>query len=139
MFKKIIPFIAVLLIISLTSCGEKKNATTTQTKVENELSVQEFAAKIQSDTTIQLVDVRTWGEYMERHLKNAKWIDYYKPDFMELVKVLDPEKPVYLYCRTGRRSFEALRKMENAGFKNVVHLKGGITAWQSENMPTTRN
>ena len=47
----------------------------------------------------------------------------------ELAAKLDPERPVALYCRSGRRSENAAWVLEKVFFKNVVDLEGGYIAW----------
>lgn len=137
--KWIIVFSILAMGVSASSCGQKSNGQKDKQEVTTDLSAQEFAANIQTDSNIQVVDVRTWGEYMQSHLKNAVWIDYYKSDFKEKINVLDKTKPVYLYCATGRRSYDAMQMLNAAGFTAVYHLNGGISAWKNENLPTTRN
>jgi rhodanese-related sulfurtransferase len=42
---------------------------------------------------------------------------------------LPNDKPIVLYCKTGVRSAEVLAAVKNAGFKDAVHVQGGVTAW----------
>ena len=39
------------------------------------------------------------------------------------------DKPIVLHCKTGVRSAEALAAVKAAGFKDAVHVQGGVTAW----------
>lgn len=140
MKNKLLMFMVLALLgFSASSCGQKNSENQTKNQSGTELNVQEFAKQLQIDSTIQLVDVRTWGEYMTSHLKNASWFDFYKPDFKEKIATLDKSKPVYLYCASGRRSYESMQILNSLGYTKVVHLKGGINAWNGENMPVTRN
>lgn len=41
----------------------------------------------------------------------------------------DKATPILLYCKTGRMSGEAAIGLMNAGYTDVVHLKGGMDAW----------
>lgn len=91
------------------------------------LDVEEFKAFI-ADSTVQLVDVRTAEEYAAGHLPGSINIDVMK-GHEELATALDPEHPVALYCRSGRRSENAGRVLEKVFFKNVVDLEGGYNAW----------
>ncbi len=52
---------------------------------------------------------------------------------------MDKNQAVALYCYTGGFSGKALAQMKKAGFTDVVHLTGGITAWKTENLPTTKS
>lgn len=91
------------------------------------LSVEEFKEFI-ADSTVQLVDVRTAEEYATGHIPGSVNIDV-KKGHEELATVLDPERPVALYCRSGRRSETAGWVLEKVFFRNVVDLKGGYNAW----------
>lgn len=89
-----------------------------------------FAKSIDSVQT-QLIDVRTAAEYAEGHIAHATLIDWKDPEKFGLaIKKLDKEKPVYLYCRSGRRSTDAGNYLIQQGFKKVINLEGGIQAWQ---------
>ena len=39
------------------------------------------------------------------------------------------DTPIVLYCRTGRMSKIAAQSLSEAGYENVVELKGGMVAW----------
>lgn len=45
-------------------------------------------------------------------------------------------KLVVIYCRSGVRSADALRRCVNAGLENIAHMGGGIIAWSAQNLPT---
>ncbi|HLP11964.1 MAG TPA: rhodanese-like domain-containing protein [Flavobacteriales bacterium] len=121
----------VLSIIALTAFANCNNAQTTETSLEP----KQFSEKIKSNSEITVVDVRTTEEYLEGHLPNALNIDWNGNAFMEQVSKLDKEKPVMVYCRSGRRSGEAAAKMRKEGFKEVYELKGGIIAWTEQDLP----
>ena len=48
--------------------------------------------------------------------------------------LLQKDKPVALYCRSGKRSHAAAELMLKNGFKRIVELDGGIIAWQEAEM-----
>lgn len=77
---------------------------------------------------VQLVDVRTAEEYNAGHIPGSINIDVLK-GHEELAATLDPERPVALYCRSGRRSEQAGWVLEKVFFRNVVDLKGGYNEW----------
>jgi rhodanese-related sulfurtransferase len=49
---------------------------------------------------------------------------------------LDSSKEIVAYCRSGKRSAEAVNFLRNAGFRKIWNLKGGILAWSDEVDPT---
>ena len=81
---------------------------------------------------IQLVDVRTKVEYDEEHIPGAVLIDVRGDDFdVQVSKLLNPEKPVAVYCRGGVRSRKASEKLLLKGFQ-VYNLDKGFTQWKQE-------
>lgn len=88
---------------------------------------------------VQVLDVRTAGEYSGSHLKNvmlADWTD--KAQFAERTKYLDKNKTLLVYCAAGGRSGQAAVWLKEQGFKEVVNLQGGITAWNAAGKPVVR-
>jgi thioredoxin len=104
---------------------------TAQTKTS--LSADEFEKAIAKDS-IQILDVRTPGEYASGHIKNtllANWND--TKEFERRIAFVDKKKPVYVYCLAGGRSAAAAEKMRGLGYENVYELKGGMNAWKAGN------
>lgn len=91
------------------------------------LSVAEFKEFI-ANPDVQLVDVRTAEEYNAGHIPGSINIDVLQ-GHEELATKLDPERPVALYCRSGRRSENAGIVLKAVFFRNVVDLEGGYNAW----------
>ena len=81
---------------------------------------------------VQLIDVRTPKEYDESHIANSQNIDYFSPTFLEDIDRLDKNKIVLVYCRSGKRSAKCVEKLEEAGFKKIYDLDGGISKWKHE-------
>ena len=124
--RKLIKLVLAGLCVSSTACSQKAFA---------DLEVEEFDTYIEQnkDKGVQIVDVRTAEEFAEGNIPNAILIDVKKDDFLEQATAkLDKERPVALYCRSGRRSVQAANLLTEAGFKNVANLKGGILAWKNK-------
>ena len=121
--KKCIFALLVVVLFVLQSCVRTGNVGGHFER----LSVEEFKQFI-GNPDVQLVDVRTPEEYAAGHIVGSINIDV-KKGHEELATVLDPERPVALYCRSGRRSETAGWVLEKVLFRNVVDLKGGYNAW----------
>lgn len=93
------------------------------------MNVDEFQTLI-ADANVQLLDVRTREEFDEGHIAGAQLVDVNDSTFVEQAKaVLDVQRPVAVYCRSGRRSARAASLLVEQGMK-VTNLNGGIIAWQ---------
>ncbi len=138
--KKLIPLM-IGIIITLTGCNvtpiENLQVGKEEIPKQNEESYQNFAAIpvqdflnfFDSDEYIML-DVRTPEEIAEGKInKGALEIDYYDEDFKEQLGRLDKTKKYLVYCRSGRRSGETMKIMEELGFAEAYDLLGGILAF----------
>lgn len=120
-----IVFTAFISATSLMSCNKI-------TSVPAETFEQKIALP-----GIQLVDVRTPEEYNSGHIAGAVNIDVNSPDFMsQATQELKKDKPVYVYCRSGKRSKKAGNRLAGEGYE-VVDLDGGITDWKNSGLPVT--
>jgi len=93
---------------------------------------------VYGEDSMQLVDVRTEEEYEVSHLKNAQNICVTSDDFREKVASLDKMKPVYVYCKSGKRSTKAASILIELGFTKVYDLQGGHQSWEKEGLETIR-
>ncbi len=106
----------------------------TKGQTSKELSADEFEKEITKD--VQLLDVRTAGEYRNGHLKGSLQANWNNTnEFTERVSALDKNKPVYVYCMSGPRSEAAAIWLRNNGFITVVELKGGFSNWKMNGKP----
>jgi len=106
-----------------------------QNETPSAMNAPEFEKAITA-APVQILDVRTAGEFKTGHIKSALQADWTnQQQFKERVQYVDKDKPVYIYCLAGGRSASAAAWMRNNGYKNVVELTGGINAWKRENKP----
>ncbi len=93
------------------------------------LNNEEYKAAVQGKN-VQLVDVRTANEYKMGHIENAINIDFFNSaNFLKSFGKLDKEKPVYLYCQSGNRSYKAAKLLLKMGFSKIFDLRGGYVRW----------
>lgn len=76
-----------------------------------------------------LIDVREYAEFSGGRVRGAKLIPL--GDIEKRYWEIDRENPVYLMCRTGKRSAEAQRKLLTLGFSDVRNVRGGFEAWKA--------
>jgi len=121
-----------ILTISSLSCAPN------DANVQKKLSPDAFESMLKSDTTVQLVDVRTPGEFQSGYIAGAKLINIQDADFSKKISQLDKNRPVLVYCAVGGRSANAAGQLFQLGFTNVYDLKGGMTAWKEKEKPIMR-
>ncbi len=99
------------------------------------LTPEELAARIAAGT-VRLIDVRTPEEVAEGTIPGAEHMPL--GSFDPAAPGADDGREVVLYCRTGRRSAIAGEKLAAAVGGPVVHLEGGILAWEAAGQPTAK-
>ena len=98
-----------------------------------DLTQEEWASQLESDDKAVILDVRTDAEVAEGIIPNAIHIDIYKgQEFISEIEDLDKTKNYYVYCRSGNRSGQACKIMEQLGFENAYNLEGGIIEWEGD-------
>ena len=94
------------------------------TKVDS-ISTAEHENKLKEN--IQLIDVRTPGEFRRGHIKNAKNIPLNKIGSFTPIA----DKKTYVICHSGARSKLAAKKLKRRGF-DIVNVIGGMHAWRGK-------
>lgn len=94
------------------------------------LAPAEYMKMLKSDDNALLLDVRRADEYADGHLPGAVLLDVTDSvAFAKGVELLDKNKNIYIYCRSGRRSRKAANILTEKGFK-VCDMRGGYNAWK---------
>ena len=70
------------------------------------------------------VDVREKGEYERGHIKGAHLVPL--SELRERIMEIPKDEPVYIHCRTGQRSYNAVLALQNLGYTNVINVTGGF-------------
>jgi sulfur dioxygenase len=81
---------------------------------------------------VRVIDVRELDEWNGElgHLVGAELVPLAE---LELAQASwDKKQPVLLVCRSGRRSLDAARRLVQAGFEQVMNLRGGMTAYRAQ-------
>ena len=119
------------MVIFFVSCAQQNNNLKT-------INVQAYKVEIEKNN-VQILDVRTAGEYKDGHIKNAlqaNWND--NAEFESRTAHLDKALPVYVYCQAGGRSAAAGAYLAQKGF-NVINLEGGMSNWKMNNLEVEGN
>ena len=123
-------FIAILVmlmwnIFSTTSIGI------------NQIQPAELTRLINREHAV-VIDVRSQDDFNNGHILNARNIP--EGELQSRGKDLEKHRaaPVVACCGTGMTSQKSAKTLKAMGFEKIYVLKGGINAWQSANLPLTR-
>ncbi|MEG0353285.1 MAG: FAD-dependent oxidoreductase [Cellulosilyticaceae bacterium] len=85
-----------------------------------QINVDKVRPLIESGATF--IDVREKVEYDRGHLKGVKNIPL--SEIRERIEEVPKDRPVYIHCRSGQRSYNAVMALQNLGFDNVINVTG---------------
>jgi rhodanese-related sulfurtransferase len=139
-------FLGALIIgVLLTSAciQTETNTTKSETQIQTIKNITPEGAYIlikenKDNPNFTILDVRTPEEFLGEYIENAVNLDYYSDTFRNDLDKLDKNKTYLIYCRSGRRSENALNITKELDFREVYNMLGGIIKWKSEGLPTTK-
>jgi len=94
------------------------------------MTVQELKILIDGNEDITIIDIRETyecedGAICELNIPLAQ--------FLSRINEIPKDKPVVLYCNSGKRSRSLKYMIEKLhSFNNLTHLEGGFQKWQEE-------
>ena len=96
------------------------------------------AVQILNNDKAFILDIREDREMVSGKIANAKHIPSGK--LKERLRELNKFKafPTLVYCQSGTRSGMACQTLTKDGFENVHNLSGGLSAWESANLPLSK-
>jgi len=116
-------------------CGVVSEAAQ-EAAVGSTITVNELKDLLDADKPIELIDVREPAEWEIVHIPGARLIP--KDEILrgDALASLPQDRQIVMYCKTGVRSAETLAAVKNAGFRDAVHVHGGVSAWVREIDPS---
>ena len=105
----------ILNILALTALGKnQENSDDVEAiNIESLVKNKEF-----------LLDVREEYEYQEGHIKGA--VNLPLREILSQKDSLPKDKDIYVYCRSGHRSADAVNFLKSLGFEKVHNIEGGF-------------
>ncbi len=97
-----------------------------------EITVHELKARLERGDRPVILDVRKPHEVQIASIGHDLLIPV--DELSERLSELEPyrDREIVVYCRSGARSARATKLLQEAGFRDVKNLKGGILAWSQE-------
>jgi sulfur-carrier protein adenylyltransferase/sulfurtransferase len=99
-----------------------------------EITPAELAVLMRDGADFDLIDVREPREWDVTHLPGARLIPL--GTLGDSLGTLDPEREIVVMCRSGKRSENAARQLQAAGFGRVKNLAGGLLRWSDDVDPS---
>jgi len=84
-------------------------------------------------TSVQIVDVRSPGEWKKGHVPGAQHI--FVPELAKRMADLDRNKPTAVYCGSGYRASIATSILKPQGFTDLWNVPGSWEAWKKAKLP----
>ena len=108
----------------------KQNAKETIVMSVNAATVNDW---IENDQAL-LVDVRETSEFDKEHIPGALLLPLsaFDPELFPSI----PGKRVVLHCAVGKRSETAGKMLLNEGYKDIIHMEGGLEEWKKAGFET---
>ena len=101
----------------------------------NETDVYKVKQWIDEGLSFILIDVREESEWMQGHLPGAVYMG--KGIIERDIEIRYPDKNtlLVLYCGGGFRSALAADSLQKMGYRNIMSMDGGISAWINAGYP----
>ena len=97
------------------------------------IAPSEIQARRADGTAPVVIDVRTAEEYAAGHIPGAVNIPF--DQVAARISEVDAPHGVALYCMVGPRARKGEAALLSAGHESVLHLEGGMAAWQAAGLP----
>ena len=94
------------------------------------LTPEQAKARMEENPDLILLDVRTQEEFEQGHIPGAVCLPV-EMIAADMPFLFGKDAEILLYCRSGRRSADAAKKLRDMGFTNVFDF-GGIIDWPYE-------
>ena len=95
-----------------------------------EISVADLHRMLRKEDQFDLLDIRTPTEIERGVLPNARSLAMHLIP-LKLSFFSESPKQIVIYCRTGSRSAQVCRFLNQQGINNVISLRGGVVKWVS--------
>ncbi|WP_026393655.1 rhodanese-like domain-containing protein [Acetobacterium malicum] len=120
----------LVVVILVAGCSSQEKAKEKAVSVKK-ITAAEAKVMIDGGEDLVILDVRTQEEYDQGHIENAVLIPDTEISAKAPTVLADQNQTILVYCRTGRRSAEAAKKLVDLGYTHIYDF-GGIVDWPYE-------
>lgn len=101
-----------------------------------QMSPQVLQERLEAGDELVILDVREPHEWEISNLAHIGGFLIPKGNVLEQMGQLDTASEMVVHCRSGARSADVIRELQQHGFKKLWNLDGGINRWAKEVEPT---
>ena len=117
---------ALLFLFVLSGCSNKESEA-----VYMNINAEKAKEMMESMEEFVILDARSEAEFAEGHIPGAIVIPHDEISEKAEEEILDKDIPIFVYCRSGRRSKIAAKELLDLGYSEIYEF-GGINDWPYE-------
>jgi rhodanese-related sulfurtransferase len=103
------------------------------------ISLWEYRRLMELGRPLNLIDVRTPGEFARVHATGAQLMPLDDLDPAAIAaEHHNGDDSIYVLCQSGGRARKACQRLQDAGLANVYCVEGGTAAWEKMGLPVQR-
>ncbi|MEE8461243.1 MAG: molybdopterin-synthase adenylyltransferase MoeB [Acidobacteriota bacterium] len=114
-------------------CGIGPEVEESPTGID-EVTAKELKQELDQGLDPYILDVRNPVEYEISRIEGSHLIPL--DQLLNRLNELDSARDIVAHCRSGARSAKAIEMLQEAGFRKLRNLKGGVLAWADDVDPT---
>jgi rhodanese-related sulfurtransferase len=98
------------------------------------ITVQEAWERVKAPkTTTMIIDVRETWEYKQGHARGAQNIPL--SQLGKRINEIPVDRDILLICRSGNRSLQAAKFLQQQHVERVMNVSGGMSSWEMHRLP----
>lgn len=98
------------------------------------LTVQEAWERVKTPkSTAMIIDVRETWEFKQGHARGARNIPL--SQLGKRLNEIPVDRDILLICRSGNRSVQAAKFLQQQDVERVINVSGGMLSWEMHRLP----
>lgn len=100
-------------------------------------SFKEVVEAEENNPSVDFINVCTPAEYKEKHIKGVRSVPL--DEIQNRIGEFSDKTTIYVHCRSGSRSQQAIKKLTELGLKaDLVNVEGGLISWDAAGFATNK-
>ena len=103
----------------------------------SQASIWDLQHHLRQNRDLTVLDVRQPGEWASGHISNARFIT--GSELPRRYEEIDRTSQIAVICGSGYRSAVAASLLQHHGYKDIINILGGMSAWQAAGFPLVQD